>query len=112
MVDVTVGYSRYLLGPDLVGGPVEIAGISRHEGFKWVARKHTTPPLSIQGILTHMLFNSDQKESNSRTAPDTDESRIASGLVVMEDPYRRAESLRSLRSGLALSASNAPDEGA
>ena len=23
-----------------VGGPIEIAGITKHEGFKWVRRKH------------------------------------------------------------------------
>lgn len=40
MVDVTIGYSRYLLGPDTVGGRVEVAAINRHEGFKWVSRKH------------------------------------------------------------------------
>lgn len=40
LVDVTVGYSHYLWGPDTVGGPVEVAGITRHEGFKWVSRKH------------------------------------------------------------------------
>lgn len=40
LVDVTVGYSRFQLGPDTVGGPVEVAGISRHEGFKWISRKH------------------------------------------------------------------------
>ncbi len=40
LVDVTIGYNHYLLGPDIVGGPVEVAGITRHEGFKWVSRKH------------------------------------------------------------------------
>lgn len=40
MVDTTVGYTKYILGPDTVGGEVEVAGISRHEGFKWVRRKH------------------------------------------------------------------------
>lgn len=44
MVDVTVGYSRYLLGPDTVGGKVEVAGINRHEGFKWISRKHYYTP--------------------------------------------------------------------
>lgn len=43
LVDVTIGYTRYLLGPDTVGGQVELAGISRHEGFKWVMRKHYYP---------------------------------------------------------------------
>lgn len=44
LVDMTVGYRRYVLGPDTVGGQVEIAGISRHEGFKWVSRKHYYTP--------------------------------------------------------------------
>jgi hypothetical protein len=44
LTDTTVGYTHYLLGPDLVGGPVEIAGISRQKGFKWVTRKHYYRP--------------------------------------------------------------------
>jgi hypothetical protein len=40
MVETTSGYSHFNLGPDTVGGPVEVAGISLHEGFKWIARKH------------------------------------------------------------------------
>lgn len=40
MVEVTSGYSHFNLGPDTVGGPVEVAGITLHEGFKWIARKH------------------------------------------------------------------------
>jgi hypothetical protein len=44
LVDVTAGYSHYLLGPDTVGGPVEVAGINRHEKFKWISRKHYYRP--------------------------------------------------------------------
>jgi hypothetical protein len=40
LVEVTAGYSHFLLGPDTVGGPVEVASMSRHEGFKWISRKH------------------------------------------------------------------------
>jgi hypothetical protein len=40
LTDTTVGYRRFVPGPDTVGGQVEIAVISRHEGFKWVSRKH------------------------------------------------------------------------
>lgn len=40
LVEVTVGFSHYLLGPDTVGGPIDVAGINRHEGFKWISRKH------------------------------------------------------------------------
>jgi hypothetical protein len=53
LVDVTVGYSGFLLGPDTVGGPGEIAGISRHEGFKWISRKHYYDPALNPGDPGH-----------------------------------------------------------
>lgn len=40
LVETTANYSHFLLGPDTVGGQVEIAGINRHEGFRWISRKH------------------------------------------------------------------------
>lgn len=40
LVDLTVKFSRFTPGAPTVGGPIEIAAITRHEGFKWVARKH------------------------------------------------------------------------
>lgn len=40
LVDATIKMTRFLPGPSTVGGPIEIAGITKHEGFKWVARKH------------------------------------------------------------------------
>ena len=33
-------YSRFTPGAQTVGGMVEIAAITKHEGFKWIARKH------------------------------------------------------------------------
>lgn len=33
-------YSRFSFGASSVGGPVEVAAITKHEGFKWVKRKH------------------------------------------------------------------------
>lgn len=40
LVDLTIKFSRFIPGAPTVGGPIEIAGISKHEGFKWVRRKH------------------------------------------------------------------------
>lgn len=40
LVDVTKGAVRFTPGAPVVGGPTEIAVITKHEGFKWVARKH------------------------------------------------------------------------
>jgi len=42
-VDTTIGYRRFAFGPDTVGGPIDIASISRHEGFRWIQRKHYYP---------------------------------------------------------------------
>jgi hypothetical protein len=39
-VDTAIQFSRFMPGPQTVGGPIEIAAISKHEGFKWVQRKH------------------------------------------------------------------------
>lgn len=43
LAQVTAGYSRFWLGIDTVGGPIDIAGITRYEGFKWIERKHYYP---------------------------------------------------------------------
>lgn len=44
MVETTEGYARFRIGADTVGGPVEVASISPHEGFKWISRKHYFAP--------------------------------------------------------------------
>jgi len=44
LVDTTVGFIRFSAHrPKTVGGPIEIATITKHEGFKWVQRKHFFP---------------------------------------------------------------------
>jgi len=40
LVEVTIGFSRFTPGASTVGGEIEIAAITKHEGFKWVRRKH------------------------------------------------------------------------
>jgi hypothetical protein len=40
LVDATIQFSRFLSGPQVVGGPIEIAAITKHEGFKWISRKY------------------------------------------------------------------------
>lgn len=40
LVETTIGFTRFKVGAATVGGPVEIAAVTRHEGFKWVRRKH------------------------------------------------------------------------
>ncbi len=41
LVETTVGFVQYaVVRTKTVGGPIEIAVITKHEGFKWVQRKH------------------------------------------------------------------------
>ena len=40
LVDLTTRYVRFKPGLPTVGGPIEIAAITKHEGFKWIQRKH------------------------------------------------------------------------
>lgn len=40
LVDLTIRYTRFTPGAGTVGGPIELAGITKHEGFKWIKRKH------------------------------------------------------------------------
>jgi hypothetical protein len=40
LVGIAIGYSRFMPGAATVGGPIETAAITKHEGFKWVRRKH------------------------------------------------------------------------
>jgi hypothetical protein len=52
LVDAAINFSRFLPGPQVVGGPIEIAAITKHEGFKWIERKYyfddkLNPPISL-----------------------------------------------------------------
>jgi hypothetical protein len=40
LVDLSIQWSRFMPGAPVVGGPIEVAAISKHEGFKWIKRKH------------------------------------------------------------------------
>jgi 20S proteasome alpha/beta subunit len=45
LVETTVGFFRYSVRrAKTVGGPIEIAVITKYEGFKWVQRKHFFSP--------------------------------------------------------------------
>ena len=43
LAETVKGYVRFLPGPDTVGGHTDVAVVTKHEGFKWIARKHYYP---------------------------------------------------------------------
>jgi len=40
LVNTASGYSRFTPGASTIGGPLEIATMTKHEQFKWIERKH------------------------------------------------------------------------
>jgi hypothetical protein len=42
-VETSAKYARYGIRAETIGGPTEVAAITKHEGFKWVSRKHYYP---------------------------------------------------------------------
>jgi hypothetical protein len=40
LVHLSIMFSRFSPGAPTVGGPIEVAAITKHEGFKWIKRKH------------------------------------------------------------------------
>lgn len=43
LVETTIDFTKFLPGANTVGGAVDVATVTRHEGFKWVRRKHFYP---------------------------------------------------------------------
>jgi hypothetical protein len=40
LVQTTIEFSKFSPGAPTVGGPIDIAAITKYEGFKWIKRKH------------------------------------------------------------------------
>jgi hypothetical protein len=67
LVETTKGYFRFRNGADIVGGETEIAVVTRHEGFKWVRRKHYYP--------AHLNVLETDHADQARTGRDSKERR-------------------------------------
>jgi hypothetical protein len=39
-VETSAKFARHGIRAETIGGPTELAAITKHEGFKWVSRKH------------------------------------------------------------------------
>lgn len=49
LAETAAKFSHFSLLAPTIGGPIELATITKHEGFKWVARKHYFPSNLNQG---------------------------------------------------------------
>lgn len=65
LVHSAIMFQRFTPGPNIVGGPIEIAAITKHENFKWISRKHYyDQPLNKEPV--HVVV--DRREEGKRTA--------------------------------------------
>ena len=44
LVDTAIRFSRFRSGSPTVGGPIEMAAITKYDGFKWIRHKHYYDP--------------------------------------------------------------------
>lgn len=56
LTGVAVNFARFMPSLQMVGGPIEVAAITKHEGFKWIRRKH----------YFHSELNPEMNERSSR----------------------------------------------
>ena len=40
LVNLAINFSRFMPGAPVVGGAIDVAAISKHEGFRWIKRKY------------------------------------------------------------------------
>lgn len=52
LAETAAKFQHFSLLAETIGGPIEIATITKHEGFKWVSRKHYFP-LSLNAGVQH-----------------------------------------------------------
>lgn len=53
LVKTTIGFYSFKHGADIVGGACDIATVTKHEGFKWIKRKHYYPRELNRGDHDH-----------------------------------------------------------
>jgi hypothetical protein len=70
--EVTAGYLRFKPGAPVVGPPFDIAAITRHQGFKWVSRKHY-----YRTELNPVEYKfSPRRKANDHGAPDAERIEV------------------------------------
>jgi hypothetical protein len=68
LVDLTIKFSRFMPGAPTVGGAIEIAAISKHEGFRWIKRKYYFDrELNPEEIFSRLYEPASGKENRIQT---------------------------------------------
>lgn len=65
LVDLTIKFTRFMPGPPTVGGPIDIAAISKHEGFRWIRRKYYFNRKLNPEELFPRVYEPERKDSRS-----------------------------------------------
>lgn len=85
LVETTKGFFRFKLGADTVGGDTDIAVVTRHEGFKWIKRKHYYDPglnpLETDHAGERQRYDSSRVPAGSTQKPGNAGVRISDSSV-------------------------------
>ncbi|MBI1218930.1 MAG: hypothetical protein GC186_10310 [Rhodobacteraceae bacterium] len=65
-IDLTSMKRKVTVGVETVGGPVDVAVISKSEGFVWVKRKHYFPPDLNSGYFNRINVQSLGRVDNAK----------------------------------------------
>jgi len=76
LVNLNSFQKRMSLKPETVGGPIDVAVISKGDGFIWIDRKHYfRPELNHHFFRNYYLDNRDTGEHHAGTAPEKTDDR-------------------------------------
>lgn len=76
LVQTTKGFARFKFGADTVGGETDLAAVTRHEGFKWIRRKHYYDP-SLNPLETDHVPQRTEGKSSIGSAPDAMSAEVS-----------------------------------
>lgn len=71
LATTTCDFVKFQVGAPVVAPPIDLAAITRHEGFRWVARKHYFPSeLNPHGRSTNLWYGAPEREIAANTEED------------------------------------------
>ena len=95
LVETTKGFFRFKLGADTVGGEADIAVVTRHEGFKWIKRKHYYNP-SLNPLETDHAGQKNRPHDENGTGGGS-QHPAASRLRISDPRLRKPERQLNIR---------------
>jgi hypothetical protein len=72
LVELTSKKRRFSIDQETVGGPIDVAIVTRNEGLIWIRRKHYFDQAVNPGYYARVFAKEKGGENNSQTAGEND----------------------------------------